>query len=156
MDTDWLETIAKWGAGAIGLGGVGALMRRRLSRDNTEVAKDRAEAQFVTQLMQERDRAQQQARDAQAAASAALADRQDDAAVIGRLRAENEYLIKEIARLDDELQSFKRRVARLYPITRPFAQSDYVPPELTPEPIPPPQAPSPPAPAPRPKKDPKP
>jgi len=99
------------------VGGV-ALLRRRLSRDRTEMTKDRAESAFITQLLKERDAAVTLARDA-------WRDRQTDVESIARLQAQNAYQQSEIERLKAEFGSLKRLIARLYPETRVFLESDF-------------------------------
>lgn len=113
-------TIAGWGAAGIGLAGSVALLRRRLSRDKTEMVKDRVESGFVELLLKERDAANADWRDAWRV-------RQHDTEVIARLTSQNEHLIAEITRLRDEIGSFKRLVLRLHPDMRAFLVSSYPP-----------------------------
>lgn len=115
-----LQTIAAWGAA--GAGGIGtlALLRRRLSRDRTEVTKDAAEAEFVQLLLDERNRAITDGRAARAA-------HEENVRLIARLTAQNEYLSREVVRQREELGAFRRMVLRLAPETLRFLQSDRQP-----------------------------
>jgi hypothetical protein len=117
-----LQTIAGWTAAGIGLAGSAALLRRRLSRDRTEMTKDRAESNLVELLLRERDEAQKIAREAQSARHAA-------AEAVARLMAKTESQAAEIARLQREFTAFKRMLARVYPDTRLFLGSDFQVPE---------------------------
>jgi molecular chaperone GrpE (heat shock protein) len=107
-------------AGALGLAGSAALLRRRLSRDETEMTKDRVESKFVAQLLEDRDDAVQRAREASQG-------RQADREEIARLGAQNAHQAAEIARLTQEFAAFKRMLVRLYPETRQFLTSDFPP-----------------------------
>ena len=129
MPGDLAQTIAAWTAAVtagIGVLGGAALLRRRLSRDKTEMTKDRIESQFVTLLLRERDEALASAREAWRV-------RQVDVESIARLMSQNNYQQAEIERLKAEFASFKRLIARLYPATRAFLESDFQVPDLTPE-----------------------
>ena len=108
------------GAGGAGLLSVALMLRRRWSRDSTEITKDRAEAQIILTAMAERDEARADAR-------AAWLAHQADAEAIARLSAQNEHQAREIARLTTEFASFKRMLARIYPETRQFLVSDFQP-----------------------------
>jgi len=115
------QDIIGWTAAATAavttVGGV-ALLRRRLSRDRTEMTKDRVESVFITQLLKERDEAVGMAREA-------WRDRQVDVESIARLQSQNAYQQAEIERLKSEFGSLKRLIARLYPETRVFLESDF-------------------------------
>lgn len=113
-------SLAGWGAAVVGLAGSLALLRRRLSRDKAEMVKDRVESRYVELLLKERDAANADWRDAWRV-------RQHDTEVIARLTSQNEHLIAEIARLRDEIGSFKRLVLRLHPDMRAFLVSSYPP-----------------------------
>lgn len=65
-------------------------MRRKTSRDNVELLKDRTEGALLKTALQERDKAMADAREAWSKANA-------DAGTIGQLRAENEYLKRELS-----------------------------------------------------------
>ncbi len=117
---DMLQTIAGWGAAGVGLAGSLALLRRRLSRDQTEMTKDRTESRFVERLLQDRDAALAEHREA-------LRARQTDSEAIARLTSQNEHQAREIERLTVEFAAFKRMLARLYPETRQFLGSDFPP-----------------------------
>lgn len=113
--------IAGWAAAAtavVGAAGGAALLRRRLSRDRTEMTKDRVESEFVVLLLKERDEALESAREAWRV-------RQVDAESIARLTSQNAYQQGEIERLKEEFHAFKRLIARLYPATRVFLESDF-------------------------------
>jgi hypothetical protein len=116
------------------VGGV-AVMRRRLSRDRTEITKDRVESEFLKVLLKERDEALANAREAWQA-------RHVDAESIARLTAQNVYQQAEIERLKHDFAAFKRLIARLSPSLRAFMESEFgAPPDLKPETPPaPPQA----------------
>lgn len=133
METELMQTIAGWTAAAtaaVGAAGGAALLRRRLSRDRTEMTKDRVESEFVVLLLKERDEAIDNAREAWRV-------RQVDAESIARLTSQNNYQQGEIERLKTEFATFKRLVARLYPTTRPFLESGFQEPDLTPQVAPP-------------------
>jgi nitrate reductase gamma subunit len=95
-------------AGLASLVGAATLLRRRLSRDRVELTKDRAEGTFVELLLRERDTAIAEAREATQA-------RQDDAAAIARLTAQNESQARDLVRLGAELAALKRLIKRLHP-----------------------------------------
>lgn len=121
MDAGLTQQVVGWTAAAtavIGAAGGAALLRRRLSRDNTEMTKDRVEGQFFGQLLKERD-------DALADAREAWRVRQVDVESIARLTSQNLYQQQEIERLRDEFSSFKRLIVRLYPTTRAFLESEF-------------------------------
>lgn len=115
-----LETFAGWGAAAVAFAGSAALLRRRLSRDRTEIAKDTVEATFVQRLLQERDTAQADAR-------AAWQARQGDAEIIARLTSLATGQAAEISRMTKNFAAFQRKIGRLYPATREFLDTDWVP-----------------------------
>lgn len=125
METTGLtQQIVGWTAAAtaaIGAAGGAIALRRRLSRDRTEMTKDRVESEFVVLLLKERDEALANAREAWRV-------RQVDAESIARLTSQNLYQQQEIERLKGEFGAFKRLIARLYPATRPFLESDFPPP----------------------------
>lgn len=88
-------------------------VRRRLSRDKTEMLKDRAEEGVIAQLrdlvikvQEERDRAHADAREAWARRTA-------DAELIAAYRAENEYLKRDVQRLSEEVHELQESVAIL-------------------------------------------
>ena len=115
-----LETVASWSAaGAVFVGSV-ALLRRRLSRDRTEITKDTVEASFVERLLIERDNAQADAR-------AAWQARQVDAETIARLLSEANSQAAEIARMSKEFASFQRKIGRIFPTAREFLDTGCVP-----------------------------
>lgn len=117
---DALQTLAGWSAAGVGFAGSLALLRRRLSHDQTERTKDRTEGLFVERLLQDRDTAIAENREAVMA-------RQRDAEAIARLTVQNEHQEREISRLTIEFAAFKRLLARLYPDTRQFLGSDFSP-----------------------------
>jgi hypothetical protein len=135
METGLSQQVLGWTAAAtavIGAAGGAAVLRRRLSRDKTEMTKDRVESQFVTLLLRERD-------EALASAQEAWRVRQVDAESIARLTSQNLYQQQEIERLKAEFTAFKRLIARLYPATRAFLESGFQQPtDLAPEPPAPP------------------
>jgi hypothetical protein len=143
---DLTARVAAWTAaitGSIGAAGGAALLRRRLSRDRTEMTKDRVESQFVVLLLKERDDAMENAGKAWDNAREAWRMRQVDAESIARLTSQNQFQQQEIERLKTDFAAFKRLIARLYPATRNFLESDFPEPDLTPRPSVPP-SPSPP------------
>ncbi len=113
-----LEAIAGWGAAGVGLVGSAALLRRRLSRDRTEMTKDRVESKFVERLIDDRDAAIAEAREASHA-------RQIATEAIARLTAQNEHQAGEISRLRVEFAAFKRMMLRMYPEALQFVGSDF-------------------------------
>lgn len=94
---------------SVALGAIGGALaifvsfRRRLSRDNTEVAKDRAETNLVQTLREERDKAMADAREA-------WDRRTKDAQAIAKLTTENEYLKRDMQRLEGEVQELKESI----------------------------------------------
>jgi hypothetical protein len=130
MQAGLSQEVIAWTAAAtavIGAAGGAAVLRRKLSRDRTEMTKDRVESQFVQLLLQERDEALESAREAWRV-------RQVDAESIARLTSQNLYQQQEIERLKAEFAGFKRLVARMYPATRQFLESDFSKPlDLGPE-----------------------
>lgn len=125
---DVLQNIAGWGAAGVGLAGSLALLRRRISRDQTEMTKDRTESNFVERLFADRDLAMTEAREAWRACRA-------DTEAIARLTSQNEHQAREISRLTVEFAAFKRMIVRLHPDMRPFLGSDF-PPLVEPETVP--------------------
>lgn len=115
-----LETVASWGAAAVAFIGSAALLRRRLSKDRTEIAKDTAEANFVQRLLIERDAAQADAREAWRA-------RQVDAETIARLVSQSAGQAKDIKRMIETFAAFQRKIGRMYPETREFLDTDWHP-----------------------------
>ena len=115
-----LQIIFGTAASMLGLGTSAALLRRRLSRDSTEMTKDRTESRFVELMLEERDRALASARDAWKGA-------QMSAEAIARLTEQNAYQAREIERLTREMDRLKRTVIRMYPDTREFLASDSQP-----------------------------
>ena len=129
METGLTQQVVGWAAAAtaaIGAAGGAVALRRRLSRDRTEMTKDRVESEFVTLLLKERDEALASAREAWRV-------RQVDAESIARLTSQNLYQQQEIERLKSEFAAFKRLMVRLYPTTRSFFDSDFSKPDLGPE-----------------------
>ena len=122
-----MQLIVATALSMLGLGGGAAFLRRRLSRDSTEMTKDRTESKFVELLLADRDAAMASSREAWKTAQAS-------AEAIARLVAENLHQTNEIHRLVDEFGAFKRMLIRLYPETRQFLSSDYPP--LLPDPKP--------------------
>ena len=121
-------SLAGWGAAGVGLAGSLALLRRRLSRDQTEMTKDRMETNFIERLLKDRDAAMAEEREA-------ARMRQVDTEAIARLTAQNEHQAREIARLTVEFAAFKRMILRLHPDMRPFLGSDF-PPLIEPQIVP--------------------
>ncbi|MCA0214665.1 MAG: hypothetical protein LCH79_15995 [Proteobacteria bacterium] len=81
-------------------------LRRKTSRDSTEIAKDRAEENLIGTLRAERDRAM-------AAAAEAWDRRTKDAEEIAGLSAKNAYLEREVARLSTEMTQLQMRLAQV-------------------------------------------
>jgi len=136
MDHDWLTTLAGWAVATLGIGGAGLAVRSRMSRDSTQRRKDRVESEFVGLLLKERDGAREEARLAREERQRELDrlkdERKRDAELVARLRADNAHQEAEIQRLIREMDSFRRRVARMFPETREFVQTnvaDLSPPE---------------------------
>lgn len=131
MEQELLKALAAWSAAGAGLVGATAVLARRLSRDRTEMVKDRAESRFVEQMHADRAEAMQAWREAAAA-------RKADAEAIARLTAENESQARDLARLAAEFAAFKRLVSRHAPELTRYLASDFQ--RLTPNmpPLPPP------------------
>ena len=111
---NWLA--AALGGAAACLGAFAAL-RRRMSRDRTEIVKDRAEADIVARLVIERDAAVTEAK-------RVMSQRVADAETIARLVAENEDLNREVHRL---LGSIRKMVRELPPEMRRVMATDFQP-----------------------------
>lgn len=118
--TETMQLIFATALSMLGLGGGAAFLRRRLSRDRTEMTKDRTESRFVELLLEERDRALASAKEAWKGA-------QMSSEAIARLGAQNAHQAGEIDRLVRELERLKRTVMRLYPETREFLATDFQP-----------------------------
>ena len=112
-----LQLIFAAAASVLGLSASVAVFRRRLSRDKTEMTKDRTESCFVELLLQERDSALASSREAWKGA-------QMSSEAIARLTEQNAHQACEIARLTREMDRLKRTVMRMYPDTRDFLDSD--------------------------------
>ena len=120
MDDVILQQVAGWGAAVLTAVGGGALLRRRLSRDRTEMTRDHVESEFLLLLLKERDQALASAREA-------WRQREEDAQSIARLSSQTAFQQAEIDRLHAEFDHFKRTIVRLYPTTRQFLESDFQP-----------------------------
>lgn len=118
MDTNLLQSMGALAGGGVALVGALAVLARRLSRDRNELTKDRVELDYLAQLLKERDEALRAARDA-------LRERYDDSKIVARLTVENEFQAKELARLAEDFEHFKRLLARMYPQTRRFVESGF-------------------------------
>lgn len=81
------------------------VLRRRLSRDSTEITKDRAEASLISRLQGERDQAREEARQARE-------QRTGDAQAIARLTAENEHLRGDVERMTTDIRRLVRGLSR--------------------------------------------
>jgi hypothetical protein len=82
-------------------------LRRRTSRDNTEIAKDRAETNLVSVLREERDRAMNEAREA-------WARRTGDAEKIAHLEAENGFLKRDVQALSNQVNELKQQLGLVF------------------------------------------
>jgi hypothetical protein len=93
-----------WLLGAVGSAIATLLwLRRKTSRDSTEIAKDRAEQNLVQTLTLERDKAMADAREAWARRTA-------DAEQIAGLKSENEYLKRDVERLGKQVNDLTLRL----------------------------------------------
>lgn len=101
-DMDLLQSIAAGGGAVAALAGGAALVRRRLSRDSTEMVKDRAESDVVARLERMVEAANTQAAGATAQATADREHRIANAQMIARLSAENDYLRRDLERVSAE------------------------------------------------------
>jgi MFS superfamily sulfate permease-like transporter len=113
-------TVATWGAVIAGVATSLALFARRVSRDRTEIAKDRAEQTSLAKLLAERDTAITESREFWRL-------RQLDGASIARLENRCANQQREIKRLQLEFASFRRMVVRAYPEIERWLESDFVP-----------------------------
>lgn len=77
-------------------------LRRKAHRDNTEITKDKAESNLVRTLIEERDRAMNEAREA-------WARRTKDAEQIATLHAENGHLKQDMERLERRFHDLQLR-----------------------------------------------
>jgi hypothetical protein len=102
---DWLAPVA----GAIGaIGGAVMLLRRRLSRDNVEVTKDRTEVDILEQAL-ERERL------AVEDAKRMREQRTADAEIIARLLSDKAHLEADVRRL---LADYRKMIRGLSPEVR--------------------------------------
>lgn len=111
--------LASYGGGALGsiltLLGTILWFRRKISRDNLEIAKDHSEKRLLTVITEERDRAV-------LAAEAAWRTRTDDARLIGQLTGEvkhlteaNIHLIRDVGSLRDEISQLRDIIHSMLP-----------------------------------------
>jgi hypothetical protein len=118
---DWL---AGAGAAIAAIGGAVLVLRRRLSRDNVEVAKDRAEAGLVELLRKERD-------SAFAEAKRVRDQRTADAEIIARLMSDKAHLEAEVRRQRADYRRMVRELpAPIQRVLRDTGFADLGPPEL--------------------------
>jgi hypothetical protein len=118
---DWL---AGAGAAVAAIGGAVLVLRRRLSRDNVEVAKDRAEAGLVELLRKERD-------SAFAEAKRVRDQRTADAEIIARLMSDKAHLEAEVRRQRADYRRMVRELpAPIQRVLRDTGFADLGPPEL--------------------------
>jgi len=101
--TQYGQTVLFVVAIAFAIIGAALALRRRTSRDNREIAKDRAETDMLSRALADAERYKDDARKA-------WDKRAEDAAEIAGLKAENEAHKREIARLQE---AHTRDVARL-------------------------------------------
>lgn len=95
---------AGWLAGGVATLVSGVLwLRRRTSRDGVELIKDRTEGRLLQTAIEERDKAMEQAREA-------WGQRTTDAGQLGQLRAENEYLKRELATAQQQITDIRAGV----------------------------------------------
>ncbi len=108
-----------YGGGVLGslLTFIGSVMwfRRKISRDNLEIARDVSEKKLLTVITEERDRAV-------LAAEQAWRTRTDDARLIGELTGEvkhltdaNAHLIKDVGSLRDEIAQLRDIIHSMLP-----------------------------------------
>ena len=83
------------------------LIRRRISKDNTEIKKDSTERDLLHRMMQERDRAQ-------AAAEEAWRNRAEDAKLIGQLTGEVKHLTEANQNLIQDVDALRRDIKDLH------------------------------------------
>lgn len=81
--------------------------RRKVSRDSTEITKDKAESNLVQTLRDERNEAMNAAREA-------WDRRTTDAEEIAGLRKENEYLKRDVAKLTTQVDELKAQLAVVF------------------------------------------
>lgn len=112
-----LPSVTGGGMIATGVSLVAGLLwlRRRLSRDSLEVAKDASEKRLLSVITEERDRAV-------AVAEAAWATRTEDARLIGQLTSEvkhlteaNRNLISDVSGMREEIVQLKEIIYSLIP-----------------------------------------
>jgi hypothetical protein len=118
---DWL---AAAGTAVAAIGGAVLVLRRKLSRDNVEVAKDRAEAGLVELLRKERD-------SAFAEAKRVRDQRTADAEIIARLMSDKAHLEAEVRRQRADYRRMVRELpAPIQRVLRDTGFADLGPPEL--------------------------
>ncbi len=88
--------------GVITVIGVILTIRRRTSKDNLEIAKDKAETNFVKVLQNEREEALK-------SAAEAWKQRTEDAKAISRLTAELDYMTREKVEQDRRITEMKTK-----------------------------------------------
>ncbi len=111
--------LVSYGSGALGsiltLVGTALWFRRKISRDNLEIARDVSEKKLLTVITEERDRAV-------LAAEQAWRTRTDDARLIGQLTGEvkhlteaNIHLIRDVGSLRDEIAQLRDIIHSMLP-----------------------------------------
>jgi hypothetical protein len=97
------ETAGWLGFFVSALVGVILHLRRKTSRDGVEILKDRTEGALLKTALEERDNAMRMANEAWAKANS-------DAGTIGQLKAENEYLKRELVDARAQISAVRRGV----------------------------------------------
>jgi hypothetical protein len=122
VDNGWLAGAATALAGLVG---TGAYLRRRLSRDRTEIANDRASEGVVAELQRLLKDAREERDAAKLEAADAAALHEHDVRAVAMLTAERDYLQRDIDRLMKDFEKIKKTVKRLSPQMREFLGTDY-------------------------------
>lgn len=90
---------------------VGAILhfRRKASRDGTEIVKDRTEGQLITDMMKDREAILKDRDGARESERAAWVAHNQVSVENARLKAENEYQQREIARLTKAMEDLQKQ-----------------------------------------------
>lgn len=116
--------LAAWGTTGATIVGSVLVLRRRVSRDGVKIAGDRVESRFLDNVLGEREEANDQV-------LALMAARSGDVRRLAELEGDLKNEQDAHARTRLEFAAFKRRVMRLYPVTREFVESAIAPPDLS-------------------------
>lgn len=127
MGIEQLQDLVMGGGAGAGLLGSVLMLRRRWSRDRTEITRDRVSDDVLVTVQAERQEARADAAAARADARKAWAAHQALAETVAKLTARAEQQDRELERVRKEFGAFKRMVLRRYPELGEFMVSDFQP-----------------------------